>query len=253
MKDENFKINIKTDKLNVYTKRSEMIKLLNKLVHKLRFRSQTFYLSILYLDLIMNLNTEIKVELITISVLLLAAKFDENDTTVPNLIYFKNLMENYFITLDDIQKYELICLNMLEYKLNYNTAYHYINFFLSQGIIFNDESLSSIDNEYVVKNYKLSTSNSSLNSNEDVKINYKIVVKLSEIVKEALLIFIESMKKYLKIDNEFNNFTFLEIACGCIAVAREHIKLKEIWHSRFIEIYNIKIEDFKDCYEMLKK
>ena len=142
----------------------------------------------------MTSNAEIKVEVVTISALLLAAKFDENDTTVPNLIYFKNLMENYFITLDDIQKYEIICLNILEYKLNYITPYHFINFFLSHGIIFNDESISSIDNEYISKKFKSSTSNSSLNSNDNSKINYKIVVKLSEIVKEALLIFIESMR-----------------------------------------------------------
>ena len=41
-------------------KRREFIKILNKLVHKLKFRSQTFYLACFYFDYIIKFNKEIK-------------------------------------------------------------------------------------------------------------------------------------------------------------------------------------------------
>jgi hypothetical protein len=173
-----------------YQKRSEMIKLLNKLIHKLRFRSQTFYLSIHFYDIIMQCTDEIRGELVATCCLLLAAKFDENDTTVPNLPYFKNLMENYYITQDELAKFEVNCLTLLDYKLDYITAYHFINFFLSQGIVFSNETVFE-QKEYQSNNIQSSTSSS--NSSETYrKLKSKEIGRMSEIVKESLLLFIES-------------------------------------------------------------
>ena len=181
--------NDKVIKNTLFTgKRNEMIKLLNSIIHKLRFRSQTFYLAIYYLDLLMDITTEIRVEIATICALLLAAKFDENDTTVPNLPYFRGLMENYFISLEDIKKNEVVCLSLLEYKLDHITPYHFINFFLSQGIIFSDEVISTSSNRnYISNNFQSSSSVSEASS----KIISKDVAKLSMITKEVLLLFIE--------------------------------------------------------------
>lgn len=180
------------------SKRNEMIKLLNKIIHKLRLRSQTFYLAIFYLDLLMDITNEIRVEILTISSLLLAAKFDENDTSVPNLPYFKGLMENYFVSLEDVRKFEVVCLRLLEYKLDYITPYHFINIFLSNGIIFSDETICTSNHDYLSNNFQSSTSNSSSNSNEtSKKIINKDVIRISELTKEVLLLFIESKLLFL--------------------------------------------------------
>ena len=193
------KIKNLTDRNLVFLgKRYEMIKLLNKIVHKLHFRSQTFYLAVFYLDLLMELNNDLRVETTMVSALILAAKFDENDTSIPNLPYFKELMEDYFISLDDLRRYEIVCLRLLDYKLDYITAYHFINFFLSHVIIFTDESIL-LNIESNKNNIQTSTSNSSSNSSEaSTRIKYQDIVKLSELTKEALLIFIEGRIQYLK-------------------------------------------------------
>jgi len=68
--------------------------------------------------------------------------------------------------------------------------------------------------------------------------------KTYDLAKEILLYFIE--------DSRSISYSALDIGCSCIAVSREILNFKEIWHERFEEIYNIKFENFKNCYETVK-
>ena len=44
--------------------------------------------------------------------------------------------------IDDIRKYEYVCLRYLEYKLQCYTAYHFISFFIANGYVFSDEIIN---------------------------------------------------------------------------------------------------------------
>jgi hypothetical protein len=127
-------------------KREELIRNIRIIFNKLKFRNQTFYLSILYMDLILTSTHDTKMELISFACLILAgkifsypAKFDENDPCIPNFTNFENLYYKNLFTKEELRQYEYICLRYLDYNLNHNTAYQYICFFMCHGYVFSDE------------------------------------------------------------------------------------------------------------------
>ena len=162
--------------------RAEYIKILNKLVHKHQFRSQTFYIACFYFDFIMQNNQEINADNAAIGALLLASKFDENDSLIPKLSNFQSMSNKIYFTIDDLKRNEFSCLEIMNYKLNYLTAYHFVNFFCSHGVIFVDEIIESNDN---IRNSP---------SEEPVSmsiIDRKLGEKVYNLIKEILLYFIE--------------------------------------------------------------
>ena len=56
----------------------------------------------------------------------------------------------------------------------------------------------------------------------------------------------------MKLDVNVIEFTELQIACACVALGRSlyHLRLK--WPFQFERVYNIKFEEFKECYEAVK-
>jgi hypothetical protein len=158
---------------NYVEKRTEYIKILNKLVHKLQFRSQTFYITCYYFDIILRNDNEIRIENAAIGSLLLASKFDEIDSMMPGIFNFQSFGKSFF-TIEELRRSEFSCLLSLEYKLNHFTPYHFINFLFTIGIVFEDEELISNGS-----NLKPTT------------INLKLAEKIYDMTKEVLLYFIE--------------------------------------------------------------
>ena len=173
--EKTYTLKFMVDKISEFhlDKRSAFIKILNKLVHKLQFKSQTFYLASFYLDYILKKNKEIKIENAAIGSLLLASKFDEIGTLNSQLIQFQSLNDKIFLTIEEIRKSEFSCLTTLNYKLNFMTAYHFINYFFFNGIVFVDDK---------VENFS---------KNEIFVVNKKIAEKVYIVTKEVLLYFIE--------------------------------------------------------------
>ena len=145
-------------------------------MHKQQFRSQTFYLACFYFDFILRANKEIKIENAAIGSLLLASKYDELDSNIPDLFQFQSVGNNIFMTIEDIRISEVSCLTFLNYKLNYFTAYHFINHFFSNGIVFADDK---VDGQ---------------TKNENILVTNKIAEKVYDITKEVLLYFIEGIQ-----------------------------------------------------------
>jgi hypothetical protein len=155
-----------------FDKRKEYIKYLNKLVHKLQFRSQTFYLSCFYFDYILKINQEICIENAAIGSILLASKFDELDSIIPEISKYRSLGNKYYFSIEELKRSELQCLLIMNYKLNLFTAYHFINFFFSIGIVFEDDEINS-------------------SSENKEMVNRKTAERVYDTSKEILLFFIE--------------------------------------------------------------
>ena len=70
--------------------RPSIFSLIRKISNKIGFKSQTFFLSIYYLDILHLKNQKIDLDLkvLSLACLLLAAKYSENDQNVPNLPIF---------------------------------------------------------------------------------------------------------------------------------------------------------------------
>ena len=132
--------------------RPSIFSLIHKISNKIGFKSQTFFLSAYYLDILHLKYKKIDLDLkvISLACLLLAAKYAENDQNVPNLPVFVaifNSMVGYrdLISNKELFFAEVLACKLLEYKLNYFTIYDFDSFFFGHGII-KIEQLKGLNN-----------------------------------------------------------------------------------------------------------
>jgi len=192
--------------------RTENIKILKNYNTFCRYSEKTFYLSSLYLDIISIRLKQRRIKInydrnqIIIGSMLLASKFIENEFD-PN---FELTQKWYFtnFSLDSILKHEEICLKLLEFKLNYSSAFDFCKFFINHGIVLASERPAERLEE----------------------INQRVMDTLSN--------FLENEK--------FIDFDPLQIACSCISITRNYYQLINSDHT-FYNIYKIKSENLKDC------
>jgi len=99
------------------------------------------------------------------------------------------MLKNNIFSLKEIRKLETLCIKKLNHKLDYYTAYHYIEFFLENGIIFSQ-------------------------SDTELEKIYKTIYDI--------------INYFLK-DTKYLNFKPLEIAISCIAIVLEKYKSKDFF------------------------
>ena len=173
--------------------RPSILALIRKISNQIGFKSQTYFLSVYYLDIIhlkyQKINLDLK--LLSLSCLLLSAKYVENDQNVPNLPIFVAIFNSFveyrdIITSKELNYGEVLCCKLLEYKLNYYTIYDFDSFFFSHGII-KIEQLKEINNEKKLNNNEndyISNNNSDTNENPfDIR---KILEKIYRISRQYL-------------------------------------------------------------------
>ena len=129
------------NKAYLYARRS-LFKILHAITNAMNFKSQTFFLSAHYLDIIFSSQKSINmnINLLGLASLSLSAKFCENDPIVPHLQYFikvYNVIMGYrsVFSLNDLKATEIFVLNILDYKLNYFTSYDFNSFLFGHGIL----------------------------------------------------------------------------------------------------------------------
>ena len=197
-------------------KRIDLLNLIRNINSKLDFNSQTFFLALFYMDkiflnlpsiitsfdnqnsnnklnindIINDINNDREYVLLSLSCLVIASKFNENDPRVPDLItYLKNCSEitkfQFNYTIDEIRKGEVFVLQCLEYKMNFFTVYHFIVFFFAHGLIFK----SSLERTENVNGYS----------------KKKILEKIYIMTREILECLIEDEKNFY-VTNYDNNY-----------------------------------------------
>ena len=131
--------------------RKTLLSIMHKITIKMGFKSQTFFLSALYLDIIFSQRNTINISLnvLGLASLSLSAKYIENDPTVPQLQYFIRVYNSLMgyknvISINDLRIAEVVILKLLNYKLNYYTAYDFNSFIFSHGIV-KLEQLKDVD------------------------------------------------------------------------------------------------------------
>ena len=160
-----------------YTKiRVDIINIIHKISKKMGFKSQTFFLSIYYLDIILLENKEIDINnyyLLGLSCFIVASKYCENDPDVPTLQNFLNIYNKYNsnsdekIKIEELFETEVKILKYLNYNIHYVTIYDLDLFFFNHGIIKKQQIKDIINNNVNYNNNK--NNKSDLSSNEDDK------------------------------------------------------------------------------------
>ena len=162
---ETMKYDIFTDYKNTFQslldakyikQRKEIFESIHKLSNKLGFKSQTFFLTTYYLDLILLQYSmpSHKYFLLALGCLVIASKYSENDPVVPpleNFIVLFNKIKKMDspVTFEQLYKMEVKICKLLKYNLHYVTSYDFDFFFFNHGIIKKEQIIEilSIDND----------------------------------------------------------------------------------------------------------
>ena len=166
-------LNISKDYIKI---RKDLINLIYKVSKKMGFKSQAFFLSVYYLDIILLENKTIdlnKLNILLLSCLIVASKYCENDPNVPPLENFIDLYNKYNnkfdeMKIDDLFEMEVYVLKYLDYNLYYMTIYDINLFFFNHGIIKKKQIKDIINNNVNIKsNSKNNKSDISINEDDD--------------------------------------------------------------------------------------
>ena len=148
--------------------RTAIFKIIQKITMKMGFKSQTYFLSIYYLDILFMKKKKININLYKLGLasLCVSAKFCENDPIVPQLQYFIKVYNNVMgykniISMSDLMYAEVLVCKSLNYKLNYYSIYDFNTFFFCHGIL-KLEQIKDIENEFK-KNYNLNKKEFTIN------------------------------------------------------------------------------------------
>ena len=202
-------------------KRKGIISDLQTLSIKLKYSDSTFYRTLYYLDKILGNITELntkKTTYFTLAFFLISGKFNEIDIFEPDLNDFLDFSDKIKISIDEICKYEMLALQLIDYKVIIYSAYDWLMVLLNNGFIFENE----IDN-----------TNNTINN-------------IYNYIKRCLAM-ITSRSFFVK-------YHPLQIAFSLIHYGREKFigKNDEKFFLFIQDIYNIKFSDYEDCLEEVK-
>ena len=266
--DDSFPDNIAQKKIDFtnernklyFSRRKELKNLMKSINSHLDNNSQSYFLTLYYMDLIFtnpnlervfysHFNTwtnyttynDIQMNnyvLLSLACLVVASKFNENDPHIPTMSSFIRLLyeyskKKYIYNLESLFLAELVVVKLLKYKLNYYTIYHHLIFFFTHGIVFK----KTIAKSALSKKYS----------------ETKILEKIYILSRELLDVIINSEKNYDLFFGKNNYIVVVEIFLWSI----EHIlriKLKDD-ENIFKLIFNINIPQakHKEIYEIFEK
>ncbi len=203
-------------------KRKSIISDLQKLSIKMKYSDSTFYRTLYYLDKILGNITELntkKTTYFTLAFFLISGKFNEIDIFEPDLNDFLDFSDKIKISIDEICKYEMLALQLIDYKVIIYSAYDWLMVLLNNGFIFENE----IDN----------------NSNNTINNIYNYIKRCLAMITSRSF---------------FSKYHPLQIAFSLIHFGREKfIEKNDEKYFLFIQdIYNIKFSDYEDCLEEVK-
>jgi hypothetical protein len=255
------KIDFTNERNKLYFSRRKELKNLMKSVNShLDNNSQSYFLTLYYMDLIFtnpnlervffshfsswtNYTTYNDIQmnnyvLLSLACLVVASKFNENDPHIPTMSSFIRLLyeyskKKYIYNLESLFLAELVVVKLLKYKLNYYTIYHHLIFFFTHGIVFK----KTIEKSVLSKKYSQT----------------KILEKIYILSRELIDVIIDSDKNYDLFFGKNNYIVVVEIFLWSI----EHIlsiKLKDD-ENIFKLIFNINIPQamHKEIYGKFEK
>ena len=260
-----------TVKLNIkyLLERKRLFHLIQQISSKLHFKFKTYYLSLLYLDIIFNENPRLSYkcqknfDILAIVCLMIAAKFCENDLDNPLpseyiTTYSKINSKNVFCIKDIIYVEVLIC-KILKYKLNYFTVFDFISFFFANVIL----KINQIKNIYNIVIGEGEIMKNILNSNYVKKLYEKIykraryylnifIYNIVSIKYDSLILAIFITKKSI-VDVLLNEINISnKTKKKKINIKEEYVEIEKNFKNIFYSFYGIKF-DFNEQYKNLIK
>ena len=245
--------------------RPSIFALIRKISNKIGFKSQTYFLSIYYLDILHLKNQKIDLDLkvLSLACLLLAAKYAENDQNVPYLSIFVtvfNSMVGYrdIISNKELHFAEVITCKLMEYKLNYYTIYDFNSFFFGHGII-KIEQLKELNNGIKSTNEGFNDINMDLSENSFYI--RKILEKIYRKSRYYLDMIISNGNICLKYSSLIISVVIMKKSVEDILIKEQELNVNDIKEFKektakcfkeiMLELYQIDYESMKDYQNLI--
>ena len=148
---------------------------------------------------------------LTAFVLILKFNYSENKMTRTKKL-FQNL-DDLDITLQDLYEMEISALKLIDYDLSFHTPYSFMELFLINGIIFNEDYLQ-LDASF----------------------------KIYDLAKETI-------ENIMEMSNDYFKYNYFYLCCCIISYVRDTIHINK-WPKVFEINFGIKFDDFSDVYNI---
>ena len=148
---------------------------------------------------------------LTAFVLILKFNYSEN-----KMIRLKKLLQNFDdldITLQDLYEMEIYALKLIDYDLSFHTPYSFMELFLINGIIFNEDYLQ-LDASF----------------------------KIYDLAKETI-------ENIMEVSNDYFKYNYFYLCCCIISYVRDTIHINK-WPKVFEINFGIKLDEFLDVYNV---
>ena len=205
-------------KPNEQDNRSKIVYQIKNFIEKYNLNITSYFYTVYLMDQLLAKKINLNIDKLGFGCLLLGTKFIEIDGKLPPMQSYLKYILNRRISLKEIIEIESICLKKLEYHLSFPQPINFLNIFLLNGIVFNTDE----------------------NDTKKKSISCSIYMKPYDILSELI-----------SLNADYLKFHPLELACACIAFARESYKLSK-WHYVFEKIFGIYESKFNDAYNFVR-
>ena len=196
--------------------RSNLIENIKKFIEKYKLSQKNFFFSVYLFDKLLTKKINLDMEKIALGCLILSIKFNDIDGNIPKMKNFcEILIKNKNLSINEIKKIEIFCLKKLNCNLSFPQPINFLDIFLLNGIIFNN----------------------------DEKNNNKIS---SSIYLFPLTIY----EKIISINADYFQFHPFYFICAIIAYSRFYYGLEK-WNEVFVSVFKINFKDFEEVFSFI--
>ena len=151
--------------------------------------------------------------LIALTAFVLILKFNYSENKMIRMKKILQYLDDLDITLQDLYEMEISALKLIDYDLSFHTPYSFMELFLINGIIFNEDYLQ-LDASF----------------------------KIYDLAKETI-------ENIMEMSNDYFNYNYFYLCCCIISYVRDTIHINK-WPKVFEINFGIKFDDFSDVYNI---
>ena len=151
--------------------------------------------------------------LIALTAFVLILKFNYSENKMIRMRKLLQNLDDLDITLQDLYEMEISALKLIDYDLSFHTPYSFMELFLINGIIFNEDYLQ-LDASF----------------------------KIYDLAKETI-------ENIMEMSNDYFKYNYFYLCCCIISYVRDTIHINK-WPKVFEINFGIKFDDFSDVYNI---
>ena len=151
--------------------------------------------------------------LIALTAFVLILKFNYSENKMIRMKKILQYLDDLDITLQDLYEMEISALKLIDYDLSFHTPYSFMELFLINGIIFNEDYLQ-LDASF----------------------------KIYDLAKETI-------ENIMEMSNDYFKYNYFYLCCCIISYVRDTIHINK-WPKVFEINFGIKFDNFSDVYNI---